>query len=124
MPDNPQTPTSLNQLGMPRSRMFLRYELDARATVFVSGDAGTQKLSVRTLDIAEGGMALMCPVELPTNSSLQVEVKLPGTGELLKIRGLVRNRNGFRFGIEFLRVRDDQQKMIRHYCRQAKLACS
>jgi c-di-GMP-binding flagellar brake protein YcgR len=121
MPDKPEFPTSPEQLGMTRSRMFLRYELDARATVIISDDDGVKKLSVRTLDIAEGGMALVCPVDLPTNSSLQIEVKLPGTGDLLKIRGLVRNRSGFRFGIEFLRIRDDQQKMIRSYCRHAKL---
>jgi len=124
MTDNSDFSTSLSQLGMLRSRMYLRYELDVRATVILSEDGNTQKISVRTLDIAEGGMALVCPLDLPTNSSLQIELKFPGTGELLKIRGLVSNRTGFRFGIEFLRIRDEQQKMIRNYCRQAKLAGS
>ncbi|HVP64662.1 MAG TPA: PilZ domain-containing protein [candidate division Zixibacteria bacterium] len=124
MADKPEFPTSPDQLGMTRSRRFLRYEIDVRATVTISDDDGLKKLSVRTIDIAEGGMALVCPVDLPTNSSLQIEVKLPETGDVLKIRGLVRNRSGFRFGIEFLRIRDDQQRIIRQYCRHAKLSGS
>lgn len=45
-----------------------------------------------------------------------LELTLPGSGTLLKLRGLVRYRDGLRHGFEFLARDEAQREAIRRAC--------
>ncbi len=62
-----------------------------------------------TLDISESGMSAILPVELQVGEIVELKIKLPialATG-----RAVVRNRNVFRHGFEFLQPLHD---VVRH----------
>ena len=68
-------------------------------------------------DISRGGMRLFLTRELPFGSSLQLEFVIPyNTAELI-LRGVVRNRDGFTHGVQFLNPTDQQQQMIERTCK-------
>ena len=59
----------------------------------------------RTLDISESGMSAILPVELRMGETVELRIKLPIT--VATVRAVVRNRNVFRHGFEFLKPMHD-----------------
>jgi hypothetical protein len=59
----------------------------------------------RTLDISESGVSALLPVELQVGEIVELQIKLPTT--LATSRAVVRNRNVFRHGFEFLQPLHD-----------------
>jgi hypothetical protein len=55
-------------------------------------------------DIGAGGMAMYVPLELALGEKFDVSFQLPYSRIMLGLHAVVRNRNGFRYGIEFERV--------------------
>ncbi len=79
-------------------RKFSRYSVDARAKLSVDG----QEITVRTLDISEGGVGVVSPVEIPAGKSYVIEFVLPAVQGLFRTELYARNRNGFRYGFQFV----------------------
>jgi hypothetical protein len=59
----------------------------------------------RTLDISESGISALLPVELQVGQTVELKIKLPEV--LATSRAVVRNRNVFRHGFEFLQPLHD-----------------
>ncbi len=53
-------------------------------------------------ELSEGGMAVTAGVELKVGREVAVEFTPPYTGIPIRVRGIVRNRTGYRYGMEFL----------------------
>jgi c-di-GMP-binding flagellar brake protein YcgR len=74
-------------------------------------------------DIAEGGMALRRPKDLPLPAGIGVVLTfaLPGDGTLLRLSALVvsdRPTGSFRrTGLKFVALAADQQQQLRRFCR-------
>jgi hypothetical protein len=62
-------------------------------------------LAGRTLDISESGLSAILPVELQVGEIAELSIKLPMALETS--RAVVRNRNVFRHGFEFLQPLHD-----------------
>lgn len=73
-----------------------RHHLDAEVTVRT--DNGS--LPGRAIDISASGMAVILPVELPIETTVEVEIRLPAVP--VTTRAIVRNRSVFRHGLEFV----------------------
>jgi hypothetical protein len=87
------------------NRRHRRLKLEAEVTIrskdlFLPG---------RTLDISESGMSAILPVELQVGEIVDLKIKLPMA--LATGRAVVRNRNVFRHGFEFLQPLHD---VVRH----------
>jgi hypothetical protein len=54
----------------------------------------------RTHDISESGMSAILPVELREGQEVELQIRLPGAAETT--RAIVRNRNVYRHGFEFV----------------------
>jgi hypothetical protein len=54
-------------------------------------------------ELSEGGMALTANIELSMEDQIMVEFTPPYSGLPIRVKGTVRNRQGYRYGIEFLR---------------------
>jgi c-di-GMP-binding flagellar brake protein YcgR len=59
-------------------------------------------LVVRTYELSEGGMSVYASESLEIGTFMLAEFSLPGAKKALRIRAVVRNRRGFRCGLEFV----------------------
>jgi PilZ domain-containing protein len=83
------------------------------------------RLKGHTIDISESGIAAMLTLEAPLGEILELDFTLP-SGTVI-ILAMVRQRNAFRYGFEFVDT-DSMHEIIRRTCRdlaidQSVLAC-
>ena len=83
------------------TRRHRRLELETEVTVY--SERGV--VPGRTLDISESGIAAILPVELKIGETVELKIKLPIT--VATARAVVRSRNVFRYGFEFLQPMRD-----------------
>ena len=100
----------------PESRHFPRYRIDLRVLVKVRRDAGIVELRGRSTDLSESGMGVTLSGELQMDEVLDMEFFLPFTREALRLRALVRRRNGLNYGMEFLTLSPQQRVAIKRIC--------
>jgi hypothetical protein len=88
-------------------RRWHRYKLDVPLRIIIKRDippAGfkTTIVNGRGTELNEGGMAVFAGVEARVGDDLWVEFTPPyGAGVPIRVRAAVRNRAGYRYGIEF-----------------------
>ncbi len=93
-----------------------RFRLEGRAKVCFQKEGYLQQVTVRTLDIGMNGAAVASPLALPPSGTpVEFEVQLPGLRAPLRVKSLVRNHRGLRYGIEFLSVTEAQKSEISKY---------
>ena len=66
-------------------------------------------------------MALFAPQELMLEDRIEVEFTLPYSRQPLLIGAMVRNRNGYRYGAEFLTLSPPQRAEIVKLCKTLTL---
>jgi len=91
-----------------RTRRWPRLHLDIPIRVIVHGRSKTSVIVGRGNELNEGGMALTAGVELRLGDQTEIEFTPPYSGLPIRIRGVVRNRKGYRYGMEF--VAEDRQE--------------
>ena len=75
-------------------------------------------LEGRTVDISESGIAAMLALEAPVGEMVELEFTLPS--ERVAIHAIVRQKNAFRYGFEFVDS-DSLHGVIRRTCRDLAL---
>lgn len=104
---------SLPTSGFVDARCHPRFKLDVEIKIY-SRTGGL--LLGRTVDISEGGISAMLKIEVLLDEVVQLEFRLP-LG-LVALRALVRQRNTFRYGFQFLEPDPETQQRIKHTCYQ------
>lgn len=89
------------QSNKSETRRHWRLELETEMTVY--SESGV--VPGRTLDISESGVSAILPVELQIGEAVELKIKLPIT--VATARAVVRSRNVFRHGFEFLQPMHD-----------------
>lgn len=64
-------------------------------------------------DVSEGGMAAYIPAELEIGELVSIEVTLPYSKETVTLKAEVRNKNGFRYGLEHMLISDENRELLR-----------
>ena len=111
------TEVVLPQPGYTKMRRWPRYRINVPVRVVVQRPDKTVIVSGRGMELNEGGMALFAGAELKVGQRVEIEFTPPYDGQPLRVRGVIRNRNGYNYGSEFLLLnRDDkiQSEHIRH----------
>jgi hypothetical protein len=95
-------------------RKHTRYSLDVRAKL----SNGEREITVRTLDICEGGLGLISPEEIAEGSVFTVKLVFPAVqGEFCaKVRA--QTRMGFRHGFMFVGVDETNMALLVKYQRR------
>jgi c-di-GMP-binding flagellar brake protein YcgR len=75
--------------------------VDIRVRLRRVDDPENIKAIVRTYEMSEGGMSVYVPESLEMGAVVLAEFTLPQETTPLRLRAVVRNRKGFRFGLEF-----------------------
>jgi len=85
----------------PNRRRWERHPFDAPLRVVVDSTDKTP-VTGRGVRLSEGGICLFAAANLPLGSQVKVEFKNPRTHEPVRVRGKVRNRSVYLYGVEFL----------------------
>ncbi|HZQ96558.1 MAG TPA: PilZ domain-containing protein [Candidatus Sulfotelmatobacter sp.] len=97
--------------GGPGSRRFPRYPLDIRVSAKVFRPDAPIELWGRSIEFGQDGIGVTLTGELAPGEVATLELTLPGSATPLKLRALVRYRDGLRHGFEFL-ARDEMQRDV------------
>lgn len=108
--------------GSEQQRKLPRYRVDVRAKVIYRRNGLNQSAIARGQDVSAGGMAMFVPIELRKEDALEIEFTLPHSRLPLRIRAVVRNADGHRYGLEFLNLADAQKQEITRMCETLMLA--
>jgi hypothetical protein len=98
------------------ARRWPRYKVDLRLKVTLPqkpGAAGRNFTFGQGSDVSEGGMAAYIPSELNVGEVVGIEFVLPYSKETISLRAEVRNRNGFRYGLEYVLISEAHQALMR-----------
>ena len=99
-----------------------RYPVDLPLRVQVATPARNEFMLGHGRDVSHGGMAIYIPVELETGDAVLVELIFSTPPEILTLRAEIKNRMGFKYGVEFIRPSPEQQQVL--LARLEKLAAS
>lgn len=100
-------------------RRWNRYKVDLRVRLIYLKDGARQSAFARGNDVSEGGIAVFSPVEMNAGDSIDVEFSPPRSRAPLLIKGIVRNRQGYRYGVEFVTLSPSQRQDILRLCETA-----
>ena len=105
MKDHHTTATTMNWETI---RRWKRHRVDVRLKIIHWKDGAKAIVFGQGSDISEGGMAAYVPAEFAKDDNLELEMVLPysASKDPLLLKAVVRNRNGFRYGLEYVGVTD------------------
>jgi hypothetical protein len=86
----------------PNRRRWKRQPFDAPLRVIVDHSPEKNAVVARGVRLSEGGICMFAAANLPIGSQVKVEFKNPRTLEPVQVRGKVRNRSVYLYGVEFL----------------------
>lgn len=116
-PMDPQNQLGLSETRAPvDARRHPRFSFQTDIRVYARGSAVVRGL---TVDISQSGISAMLRVEVPLGEVVRLEFVVPGGA--VEIHAVVRQRNAFRYGFQFLEASSDQD-LIGHTCRDLALA--
>jgi c-di-GMP-binding flagellar brake protein YcgR len=102
-------------------RRWPRYKVDLRLKVVLNSREGRNFTFGQGSDVSEGGMAAYIPAEIEVGEIVQIEVMLPYSTELVVVRAEVRNKNGFRYGLEYVLISPDHKELLKKSLRTLAL---
>lgn len=112
------TSTVVNESVKPgallNTRRWPRHRLDVPIRVIVHTAERTKLYDGRGNELNEGGMAVTAGVELKVGREVAVEFTPPFTGLPIRVRGIVRNRTGYRYGLEFVTANAEETEQVTH----------
>jgi hypothetical protein len=89
----------------PRFKIEVDIRINSRTCGMLKG---------HTVDISETGIAAILPIEAPLGENVELKFKLQSSP--VTIHAIIRQRNAFRYGFEFVDS-DSMQEFIRRACR-------
>lgn len=98
-------------------RSVPRYKLAVALDLTVLRSGIPDNIRGRTLEIGEGGMGVVVAAQLLLGESVRVEFLLPHMSTPVRATAVVRYQRAQCFGLQFLRLPDEQQSIIRYWTR-------
>ena len=94
------------------ARRWPRYPVDLSLRVRVPTSSGFENMLAHGRDVSQGGMAVYVPAELKVGDTVFLEIIFPGVPLPLALRAAIKNRTGFKYGVEFVDPTPEQQHVI------------
>lgn len=93
-------------------RRWPRYAVDMPVEVRVTTQGPTRVVACQGqgTDLSCGGLAVTADIDLPIGAQIGVEFIPPYSDQPIKFRCFVRNRDGIRYGVEFITENDDDYR--------------
>ncbi len=101
-----------------QQRRFTRYNIDVAVKVRVKASGGvTSYCYGRGNDVSEGGLRLFLNHELVVGKVVNLSLTLPHTDRSIFCEALVRNREAFEYGLEFVTISDVDRELLIKACK-------
>ena len=97
-------------------RRFQRYGIDLRIQVKMFQGGEYQSCWGRSTELGEDGIGATLTGELVAGEIVSLEIPLPLAPYPLKVRAIVRFRDGLHYGFEFLTLNGGQKETVRRVC--------
>lgn len=97
-------------------RRFPRFVIDVRLQVKMFQDGEFRTCWGRSTEMGQDGIGATLTGSLETGEIVTLEIPLPLTPYPIKVRAIVRYRQGLRYGFEFLTLNDTQRDTIQRVC--------
>lgn len=110
------TTTAFSVATTPKRRVP-RYKLTVPLDLTVLRSGIPDNIPGRTLEIGEGGMGVVVASQLLLGESVRVEFLLPHMSTPVRATAVVRYHRDQCFGLQFLRLPEEQQSIIRYWTR-------
>jgi c-di-GMP-binding flagellar brake protein YcgR len=95
-----------------RKRRCPRYRVDFRLSVsYLQGD-GYQEIEGHGRNLSEAGIGMLLAAELSRGDVVALSLSFPEQALPLELRAVVRHRNGYQYGFEFLSLTDEQRRKL------------
>ena len=101
-------------------RRWERFRINVRVSLALTRDAAKFEFIGTAHDISIGGMAMFVPNELRVGELMVITFTLPYS-KGLNVNGVVRNRQGFEYGVEFRSPSAETQAELERNCRALAL---
>lgn len=92
----------LTSSAYPIPRRFPRYQLNVPVRVIAQKCGKPVIAQGRGNELNEGGLAVFAGIEISVDEQVAVEFTPPYTGQPIRVRCVVRNRQGYNYGVKFL----------------------
>lgn len=97
------------------TRKWKRIKVDIRVRMRRAEAAESESSVVRTYELSAGGMSVYATEALKLGTMVKAELSLPAVAERFDITAVVRNRRGFRLGMEFVELPENVKVEIERY---------
>jgi len=104
-----QPPDPIERAG---TRRWTRYAVSLSLRVRVPTTSGQEFMLAHGRDVSQGGMAVYVPVELEIGETIVLELIFPTLPDTLRLSAAVKNRFGFKYGVEFMESTPGLQQTI------------
>src|SRR6202046_4392409 len=97
-------------------RRYPRFAIDARLHVRMFQGSKFRTCWGRSTELGQDGIGATLTGELETGEIVSLDIPLPLSPYPLRVRAIVRYRQGLRYGFEFLTLSEAQRETIRRVC--------
>ena len=101
-------------------RRWSRHKIDVRLKVSLGGPIGDVVFGRGNI-LSQGGMGAYIPSSLPIGTEVLIQVSFPYSAAEVTLKAIVRNCEGFRYGLEFMDLADDVRSLIVRNCASTAL---
>lgn len=98
------------------TRRFPRFVIDVRLQVKMFQDGEFRSCWGRSTEMGQDGIGATLTGNLENGEIVTLEIPLPLSPYPVKVRAIVRYRQGLRYGFEFLTLNEAQRDTIRRVC--------
>ena len=100
------------RMSLSSQRRWPRLAVDMPVQVRVTTQGPTRVVAChgQGTDLSCGGLAVTAEIDLPIGAQIGVEFIPPYSDLPITFRGFVRNRDGMRYGVEFITENDDDYR--------------
>jgi hypothetical protein len=98
------------------TRRFPRFALDVRLQVKMFQEGEFRTCWGRSTELGQDGIGATLTGNLENGEIVTLEIPLPLTPYPIKVRAIVRYRQGLRYGFEFLTLNEAQRDTVRRVC--------
>jgi hypothetical protein len=102
-------------------RRWTRHKIDVRLKVTFQGEKGVTSVFGRANILGQGGIGAFIPATIPLGAAVSLEVTFPYSPAEVRLQAVVRNSEGFRYGLEFVDLREDLRNIIVKNCGAAAI---
>jgi hypothetical protein len=101
-------------------RRYQRYELETELRAAIPG-VQPREMRGRSLNINQGGIAGIFVAGWAVGSTVNLQFSVPVATTPVRVKGVVRNRTGYRYGFEFTGLTAEERETISRTCRTLDL---